>query len=265
MQLTVSITLEEPLVLPINYNHIVQSIIYRALGIMPDYVDFLHGCGYTRGKRQYKMFQFSQLNGDYVVQSRQIIFQSYVNFEIRSPEPLLINLLADSFEHRGITFGETVCRDIELELYDYTVEDMDLLIRMKSPVTVYSTNPVTKKTYYYSPDESEFFRKVEENFIRKYEAFYGIPPYSTINLSHVGGEQPRKLVTRYQGNYINAWYGTYRLEGKRKYLDFFVSGRIRRKEFTGIWDVSIVVAARQIIGSKKSVNLGYIFTKNRKA
>ena len=45
MQLTVSIALEEPLVLPINYNHIVQSIIYRALGIMPDYVDFLHGCG----------------------------------------------------------------------------------------------------------------------------------------------------------------------------------------------------------------------------
>lgn len=40
MQLVLNIQLEEPLVLPMNYNHIVQSIIYRALSVMPDYAEF---------------------------------------------------------------------------------------------------------------------------------------------------------------------------------------------------------------------------------
>ena len=56
MQLMVYIALEEPITLPINYNHIVQAIIYCALGIMPDYADFLHDGGYMTGKRQYKCF-----------------------------------------------------------------------------------------------------------------------------------------------------------------------------------------------------------------
>ena len=37
MQLEVAINLQEPLVLPLNYNNIIQSIIYRALCAMPDY------------------------------------------------------------------------------------------------------------------------------------------------------------------------------------------------------------------------------------
>ena len=49
MQLMVYINLEEPITLPLNYNHIVQAIIYRALGIMPDYADFLHDGGYMSG------------------------------------------------------------------------------------------------------------------------------------------------------------------------------------------------------------------------
>ena len=79
MQLMVYIALEEPITLPINYNHIVQAIIYCALGIMPDYADFLHDGGYMTGKRQYKMFQFSQLMGDYRIFERKIQFQTYLN------------------------------------------------------------------------------------------------------------------------------------------------------------------------------------------
>ena len=35
-----------------------------------------------------------------------------------------------------------------------------------------------------------------------------------------GDKFPKKMVTRYQGILITAWYGTYKLSGKRKYLDF---------------------------------------------
>ena len=182
MQLEVAINLQEPLVLPLNYNHIIQSIIYRALSAMPDYSEFLHEYGYGNGSRQYKMFQFSQLNGDYYVEQkhRKIVFRSYVTFEVRSPEPLLINLLAMSFQHQGITFGTMNCRDIHLELYDYTVEETELLIRMKTPLTVYSTDYDTKRTYFYSPEEPEFYQKIVDNFRRKYEAFYGVRSFQPI-------------------------------------------------------------------------------------
>lgn len=235
MQLEVSVSLQEPLVLPINYNHIIQSIIYRALSTMPDYSEFLHEYGYASGSRQYKMFQFSQLSGDYYIdrKNRKIVFRSYVTFEVRSPEPLLMNLLAMSLQYQGITFGSTVCRDVHLELYDYTVEETELLIRMKSPITVYSTEYDTGRTYYYSPDESEFYQKIDDNFKRKYEAFYGVRPFQSITLAYQGGELPRKLVTRYQGSYVNAWYGTYQLSGERKYLDFLYQTGLGSKNAQG--------------------------------
>ena len=68
MQLYVHIELDEPLVLPINYNHIIQAVIYRTLSVMPDYTDFLHNRGYSSGHRQYKMFQFSR--GIYVYRTK---------------------------------------------------------------------------------------------------------------------------------------------------------------------------------------------------
>ena len=37
MQLVVHIGLDEPLSLPVNYNHILQAVIYQSLDIMPDY------------------------------------------------------------------------------------------------------------------------------------------------------------------------------------------------------------------------------------
>ena len=67
-----------------------------------------------------------------------------------------------------------VCMDVQTELSDYTVEDEELLIRMKAPLTVYSTDAITEKIYYYSPKEPEFYEKISDNFIRKYRAYYRI-------------------------------------------------------------------------------------------
>ena len=158
MQLSVSIQLDEPLSLPINYNHIVQSIIYRALRVVPEYADFLHTDGFILDKRQYKMFQFSQLTGDYVIRDKWIIFQSYVEFEIRSVEPMFLRILGESFWNNGITFGDKVYRNLQMDLYDYTVEETELMIRMKSPVTVYATDLKSEKTWYFSPPEKTCYQ-----------------------------------------------------------------------------------------------------------
>lgn len=233
MQLVIHIGLEHPLTLPLNYNHILQSIIYKAVGSMPDYGDFLHNEGYSIDKRQYRMFQFSQLSGDYYIQDRTIIFRSYVEFEVRSPEPLLIRLLGEYFWNHGVRFGETICRDIRMELYDYTVEETKLRIRMKSPMTVYSTDYENGRIYYYNPEEEEFYQRLNENFFRKYQAYYGVEPISMLEIQKKGDKIPKKFVTRYQGRYITAWYGMYELSGERKYLDFLYQTGLGSKNSQG--------------------------------
>lgn len=246
MQLVVHIRLDEPLVLPINYNHIVQSIIYNALSILPDYADFLHNSGYMLGKRNFKMFQFSQLNGGYRIYDKQIIFDSTVSLEIRSPEPLLINLLAESFYCYGITFGYTRYTDIELELYDYTIEESELLIQMKSPVTVYSTDRETRQTYFFHPDEPEFFEAVNYNFQRKYLAYFGVRPGSSLKMEKHESGKLKKFVTNYQGSYVIAWFGQFKLSGQRKYLDLLYQTGLGAKNSQGFGMFEVISEVGQI-------------------
>lgn len=233
MQLVVCIGLEESLVLPINYNHIIQAVIYRALSIMPDYAEFLHECGYAFGKRKYKMFHFGQLEGKYRIQNKSIMFESEVRFEIRSPEPILVNLLAVAFYRNGIAFGSHVYRNIQIELHDDTVEDNELWIQMKSPVTVRSTDSFAGKSYYYNPDEPEFYEAVSQNFYRKYQAYYGVCPHTTISLMKVDDGSLKKFVTNYQGSYITGWFSRFRLCGERKYLDFLYQAGLGEKNAQG--------------------------------
>ena len=76
MQLMIYINLESPLILPVNYNHILQAVIYQGIGKASDFGNFMHEEGYYLGQRQYKMFQFSQLSGKYSIKNNQIIFRS---------------------------------------------------------------------------------------------------------------------------------------------------------------------------------------------
>ena len=233
MQLVIHMNLDRPLSLPINYNHILQAVIYQSLNTMPDYADFLHSGGFTRGQRQYKLFQFSQLTGAYRIENRRIIFHSDVSFEVRNPEPLLIHLIGEYIWNYGVTFGTHTYTDINLELYDYTIEETELLIRMKAPLTVYCTEPESGRTCYFNPDEPQFYEMINDNFYRKYQAYYGVAPYSLISMELHGDKIPKKMVTRYKSSYITAWYGTYRLKGQRKYLDFLYQTGLGAKNSQG--------------------------------
>jgi len=220
MQLLIYIKLHQPLTLPINYNHILQSIIYRSLSQSADVSDFMHNVGYVLGERQYKMFQFSQLSGRYVVHQKQITFIEDISFEVRSPEIRIIRLLYETFSSQGIWFEDTHCKNVELELRDYTIEQCGLRIKMKTPITVYSTDSESGNIYYYEPDEELFYEKINDNFCRKYLAYYGVSPFTPISLRPVTVTIKDKFVTRYKQSYITGWYGRYQLSGERKYLDF---------------------------------------------
>ena len=106
------------------------------------------------------------------------------------------------------------------DLMNETVEKDSIHIRMLSPICLYSTNKETKKTYFYSPEEEAFPEQVNDNFVRKYTACYGIPPNSGIEIETVNVRRRDKYVTKYKEFYLSGWLGEYRLTGERKYLDF---------------------------------------------
>jgi len=50
----------------------------------------------------------------------------------------------------------------------------------------------------------------------------------------------KKLVTKYQGSYIEAWYGNFILSGKRKYLDFLYQTGLGSKNSQGFGMFNII-------------------------
>ena len=77
MQLIITHKTEPELVLPINYHHILQSIIFKAIEKTPEYEKNIHDYGYENGKRIYKLFQFSLLKGKYKIEQKNIITDSF--------------------------------------------------------------------------------------------------------------------------------------------------------------------------------------------
>lgn len=246
MEIAIRIQTGEIVGLPINYNHIIQAIIYNAIDQISDKSEFYHDIGYRRYGRNYKLFQFSELKGDYYIQDKKIYFKSYISFSVRSVEPFFIRLLAESFWKNGITLGDKTYRTIHLKLSNDTVDDKTILIKMITPITVYSTDLETKKTIYYSPKDEQFFEMIKNNFYRKYQAYYGIQPDTAIEIRCGDENLPKKVVTKYKGIYITAWYGTYEISGERKYLDFLYQTGLGSKNSQGF-------GMFDLISRKKSV------------
>jgi CRISPR-associated endoribonuclease Cas6 len=233
MQLTMIHHLEKELRLPLSYHHIVQSAIYHCLGQEKNYSTFLHDRGYEAEKRNYKMFTFGLLRGKYTIEHKQIVFRDTVILEVRSAEARFIDRLASYVRRNGITYLGKTYRNLTVQVSDDTVEGTELVARMRSPICVYSTDGEQKKTYYYSPEDVGFADMVNQSFIRKYHAYYGVEPDSGIYIEPLRVTKRDESVTRYKGFYITAWSGTYLLAGKRKYLDFLYQTGLGSKTSQG--------------------------------
>lgn len=233
MQLHIYHEINNTLALPLNYQHILQAIIYHNLESSFGYSDYIHNNGFTQNARTFKLFTFSLLNGQYKVRNKKIIFSNWLKFEVHSPEIFMLKMLAENIQKNGIYYGNQLFQNVQTTLMDSTIENEELHIRMLSPCTVYSTDPNTKKTYYYTPDDEEFSYMVNENFHRKYTACYGVEPDSNIWIEPIYVTGKDKFVTKYKDFYICGYMGEYYLAGKRKYLDFLYQTGLGSKNSQG--------------------------------
>lgn len=233
MRITIKHETGEPLRLPINYHHILQSVIYHALDNTPGYGDYLHEKGAACGNRRFKLFTFGPIQGKYELHNKEITFSEQVSFTVSSLDTKVLQEVAKKLQKEGITYGRQHYEQVQVFFSDKTVEEEEIEIRMLAPICVYSTKPESGKTTFYGPKEEEFFKLVNDNFQRKYYACYGVWPDSNIELQLVRVTPRDKYVTSYKQTYLSGWKGKYLLCGKRKYLDFLYQTGLGSKNSQG--------------------------------
>ena len=215
-----------PFVLPLSYHHILQGFIYKSLSEYPEFSEFLHNRGYQRRGQSFKLFVFSLLKGHFQISGSKIIFDNFVEMEIRSPVPFFCDTLVKVFEKQE--FFEMAGQKIFLLHYDVLnteifEEEMD--IKMLSPVCVdvgYNEGEKTK-TKYLDPLDPYFNYYLTKNFQRKFQAVTGESTHSGIFLlpPEDFNLDKNKYVTRFGGDiFITEWKGNFKLKADVQSMQF---------------------------------------------
>ncbi|MTB64585.1 CRISPR-associated endoribonuclease Cas6 [Streptococcus sp. zg-86] len=221
--------------LPINYNYLVQSMIYALLRKNSDFSRFVHDQGFSKGlTRIYKLFTFSQLIGQYQIVQDKIVFLHTIVLQIRSIDQALILQIVNSLlEDKEVELAgqRLVVRDVQVSLV--ALEESDYQIRMLSPVIARSTDKESGMTTFYRPDEKEFSSRLIRNFQNKYKAYYGVESDSSFSIQPLHSNSFRKVVTKYKNFIMTAWSGDYLISGKPEVLDFLYQVGLGEKNSMG--------------------------------
>ena len=223
MRLTLELIFEGDFTLPIHYGYYIQSLLYNS--ISPELAGILHEKGFPVGKRKFKLFTFSRIFGKYRVhragldprRGNKITFSSPLRIVVSSSMKEFIEEVGEELIRRESVeiYSQRVALN-SVEVSDFPINCDMLKIKMLSPVTVYSTLSTSdgkKKTYYYSPFESDFSRLISENARKKFRAFYGKEPEGKIHLAPLNVNMSNQSIISYKGTVIKGWMGIYELSG----------------------------------------------------
>ena len=218
--------------LPLAYRSIVQGMIYHALKEDSDYSGFVHDQGNMADGRKFKGFTFSPLSGAYSIKGKSICFGGEIHLEIRSVSAHFIELLA-----RALSVGKRIpLGKNEVEIIQSRVTDHHLLIpeagiRLISPMAAYVTEP-DGSTRFFSPEDAEYLRAVEQNARRKWGSLVGTEGFA-FHIEPIGKTARRKEVTSFKQTYITAWYGEYHLSGAPEVIDLLYQVGLGAKSSQG--------------------------------
>ncbi|HZJ76562.1 MAG TPA: CRISPR-associated endoribonuclease Cas6, partial [Oscillospiraceae bacterium] len=234
---------EKEIILPINYNHIVQAMIYNQLD--NEIADFLHEGGFKKEKRVYKLFTFSRLNGNYSLDRKngQIRFDSPIKLTISSPYSKFSNSVGNGIlSNKTIRLGKNELEVKELAVKRETVNGNEIKIETMSPITAYSTlfrKDGKKFTYYFNPQEGEFSEIICNNLKNKYKAFYmKEPPEGVVEIESAGIS--KMSIINYKGFVIKGYMGRFYMRGPQELLQIGVEAGIGSKNSQGLGCMRII-------------------------
>ncbi|WP_286887582.1 CRISPR-associated endoribonuclease Cas6 [Aneurinibacillus sp. UBA3580] len=218
MRIRVTLAFEDALSLPISYQQALQAMVYRMIGDK-ELQHFLHNQGFSFENARFKPLCYSWLQGAYRVQGHRLTFTSPVTFSISSCWELPVHMIMASLEERKeFHLMGTPVRVEKVERVKEPVFTEDMTVRTLSPITIYSTlytSEGKKVTHYYDPQDRKFSELIQQNLIKKAQAFcLGDFTGQPFRIQPVGSSASRRQRTvQYKGIIIKAWHGTFRLSG----------------------------------------------------
>jgi CRISPR-associated endoribonuclease Cas6 len=235
--------------LPIHYNHLIQSMIYKNLDKALS--EWLHDRGYEYGKRRFKLFTFSRLLSPGVridKRNRRIILKTPLYLKIGAMEKEILESLAVHFiKNNEILLNGTPCKLTSIEVEVPVKVCGPVKVKAISPITVYRTlydREGRKKTYYFNPKENEFSELIFDNLRRKAISYYGgeekLPP---LNKAYI---KPIKVTSRdvakvnFKGTWIIGWRGVYEINLPEPYFTLAYNSGLGSKNSQGFGMIDVV-------------------------
>lgn len=235
MQIKLQLAPNKPLILPFNYNYQLQSSIYAKLSEI-NASGFWHDIGFGE-KNRFKAFTFGPLKGSYYVEDNHIHFHDAVTLELRSP----VFEFCDDFQ-RAIELNHKMkLFDTELSVVHADITNLHInsevaLFRSEMPITVYR-NLENGKRQYFTPEDSDFYVGICNNFENKYEAIFNSTP-EPIRIRPVG--RYKKVVTRYKSTWIEAYQASLEVQGKSRNLEFLYNSGLGAKNSMGFGFIKLI-------------------------
>jgi len=231
------------LVLPIQYNHLVQAMIYEVLN--EELATFLHEEGFQNEKRIFKMFTFSRLMGDYFLDKRQgkITFNGSVRLTISSVFNEFSNSIGNGFlSRKTVRLANNELEVKEISVVKENVLENEVKIATLSPIVVYSTlyrKDGKKFTYYFNPQENDFSELINQNLKNKYKAFYlKDASEEEVTLTPIG--HTKLSVVKYKGFIIKGYTGKFVMKGPIPLIQMGVDTGLGGKNSQGFGCIKII-------------------------
>lgn len=231
------------IVLPIQYNHIIQAMIYSILD--DELAHFLHEKGFQTEKRTFKMFTFARLKGRYILNKNDglIIFDGPIKLTISSHYEEFTDSIGNGFLRRQrVRLGNNNLEVKELAVEKEIVNSEEIKVYTLSPIVVYSTlfrEDGRKFTYYFNPKENDFSQIISNNLKNKYRAFYlKEPPKEEVEIKPIG--HTKLSVVNYKGFIIKGYSGKFLLKGNPLLLQLGVNTGLGSKNSQGFGCVKLL-------------------------
>ena len=196
----------ESLKLPINYQPILQGVIYSFFD-QDSFGDFIHNQGFRADKRVFKLFSFSNLYGKYTVEDHSIIFEDHFYFYIASASEEFIRLIYVFLQrnHR-LLIRDTIVNVTKMKLMElpYFKGKQALSISSLSPVVAYRTE--NNYVNYFKPSDSAFEDICIGNLREKQKALKNDAEELFFHVEKVNYEKKRLL------KFKNTFYISYLFE-----------------------------------------------------
>ena len=230
MQIKLTLQPERELRIPLNYNYQLQSAIYAMLGEVGQ-SDFWHDNGFGDVSR-FKGFCFSNLTGRYRVDTdnKTISFENHIYLEVRSPAFDFIDAFQRSVEYRPfLRLFDTRLEIVGASLMNRHLSSGRVVFEAVTPAVARET-PEDGGTYYFSPQEEEYFTRLCNNAEKKYDAVVG-EPAPQLSLRPAGSF--RRNVTKYKGIYICGYTGAFALDTSLRMAEFLYDTGLGEKNAQG--------------------------------